>query len=281
MDLGLYARVLRRHKLVTLIGLGLTLLLTLAALVKVSGEGLTLRGTAIYESTTTILVSEAGFPWGRAKLEQIVTDKGAVLPRYGDPDRMQYLATLYANLSESDEVERLVSGSKKLPDPEEYIADVVRSLDGGALPLIEIRARAASEARAVQLANQVSTALRRSITRTQAGAGIPLESRVVLPVVARAEEAEVVQPRRPTKAVMAFLVGCMLTVGAAFLVDNVRGLRPEEQASQLEVVPVEVPRPVTELKRSESEVERSAPAAQVAGRPRWAPGEGRTKARRG
>ncbi len=238
MDLGLYWSVIRRHKVIALVGLFLALALAFLAAFSVSGDGVERRGSAVWEATSTLLVSQPGFPYGRSTLNEFVPAKGSPdsVPRFSDPVRVQYLAGLYAELAKGDDVRVLVRRAVGLPgiapidEPKDvkpkYDAMAGRAFDGTPLPTIVISGQWTSEAGAVSLTNAVTESVRKVITRQQDAASIKTDARIVLPVIERADDAKVVEPLRPTRPVMLFLLVLMLTVGVVFVVDNVRRTGP-------------------------------------------------------
>ena len=172
------------------------------------------------------------------------------------------MASLYAQLAESDRIERAVSRKLDVEKADYDAAQV--AVEGRALPLIKISAFETSPEGAAALANGISNALR-TLAREQGNNQVSGEGRVELRVVEAAEDAEVFQGVRLTKPVMLFLLVAMLTLGAAFVVDNYRGGRRSAQAwvsgepgSTLGIVRDEPERPLTE--------EDSYPVPEVAAR---------------
>jgi hypothetical protein len=213
VDLGLYVDVVRRHRRVAIAGLTLTLLAAFFSYFSLSSSGLAHRTPLTYVSNATLLVTEKGFPYGRASSATDVVD----LSRY------QYLATLYSNMATSDAVKRLVERHGKLIGGRTYGAAPGRSTDGTtALPVVVISAFDSSAPGARALAGQVATALRTVLERDQASAGIKPSARVLLTTVGSGSDARIFAPRRPTRPIMIFLLGLMVTFGLVFLIENLR-----------------------------------------------------------
>ena len=213
MDIGLYVDVVRRHRRVAIVGVTLTLLAAFFSYFTVSSSGLGHRTPLTYISNATLLVTEKGFPYGRAASNNDPVD----LTRY------QYLATLYANMATSDAVKRLVKRHGKLVGERTYGAAPGRSPDGTtALPVVVISAFDSSASGARALADQVASALRIVLERNQAIAGIKPAARVLLTTVDSGADAKVFEPRRPTEPIIIALLGLMLTFGLIFLLENLR-----------------------------------------------------------
>ena len=118
MDLALYARVAWRFRILVLVGALLGVVLATLSVGRVSLEGgpkITSRGEQ-WSSTATILVTQRGYPLGRAVYDEFErVDTGApepaVIPKYSDPSRFGTTALLYARLATSDAVRQLMRKS--------------------------------------------------------------------------------------------------------------------------------------------------------------------------
>lgn len=244
MDLRVYARVLWRFRL--LVGLGLVLGLSVALLATVRVEfgggapSFAYRQGEVWESQTTLFVTQRGFPWGRAVFDEVVpldqeglqreldeaTEGSGSVPRFADPGRFQALAVLYARLAESDQVRALLE--RRGPIRGTYDAVPVPSDDGnGILPFVLIRTLSDSPSAAEELAAGASTAFRTYLDRQQAASRIQPEKRVEVVVVQRPERATLFQARSMVRPMFIFVLVIALTVGLAFILDN---LRPRPRA---------------------------------------------------
>jgi capsular polysaccharide biosynthesis protein len=215
VDLITYWNVVKRQRRVVVIGLCAAAALALISVVKPAGTGLSWRSPPVYEGATTLLVAQPGLAEGRLTFEEI--------------SRMEYLASLYARLAESDRIVRAVSRNLDVEEAD-YEAAPLPGVEGRALPLIKISAFDTSPKRAVALANGTANALRTYVAREQGNNQASGKGRIEVRVVEAAEDAEVFQGVRLTRPVMLFLLVAMLTVGAAFVVDNFRGGRRPPQA---------------------------------------------------
>jgi hypothetical protein len=227
------------------VGLFAAAALAFISVMKISPSGLAWRSPPIYKASTTLLVTQPGSPYYRSTLDEFEpVPGGPPTPKFADPSRMEYLASLYARKADSDEIVQRVKRSFDTTNAK-WGATPLTGADGRALPFIEIGALEMSPAKAVALANAVSLALRELITSDQQRDRITGEDRVQLKVDKRAEKAEVFQGVRLTRPIMLFLLISIVTVVIAFLVDNVRGGRSGgaraggEGPTGLDIVPIE------------------------------------------
>jgi hypothetical protein len=216
MDLFEYGRVIRRQAFIVVLGLTITFALMFLSVVRVSGDGMVLRRPPIYQARSTLLVTKEGFPLGRA-----------ALPDYqgGDDARMQYLASLYAQLATSETVRTVIEhdGTRQpLPRASYDVTQLITPVTQGALPLIEVVGMSTSPGGAMAIANRVGAGLKRYILLNQNRVGTPQPQRVDLRVVTRADRAEVLQGVKLTTPIMLFMLGLIVTLACAFGRDNVR-----------------------------------------------------------
>ena len=245
MDLGLYLRVLWRFRALVAAGIAVSAGLALLTHVRVDFEGgapwLLYRTPLVWSSTSTVLVTEKGFPWGASSLQDVEAlnrgdePKG---PQYTDPNRFTSLALLYARLAKSDDVRQVVT-SKGGSGRSYAVAPLVQ--DGVALPMLTISAWSTSPERARFNAQLATDAFRSYIANKQQTNGIPPERRVRLEVVESAKPAKVTSGRSLVKPVFVLIVGLAATFALAFALENLRPRRPEVgvEATRFPVVPPE------------------------------------------
>ncbi len=234
MDLQLFARVLWRFKLLVVFGLILAMALAILSLVRVDRDGLTYRQTELWSSSTRLLVTQQGFPSGRLLAQDPSLDPAAEAARLGiplaDPNRLNNLTILYAELATSDPVLRQM----RLDGPirGKIIATPVVVQDGRyTLPLIDVIAISTSPLAAVNLSLRSAKAFQTYLTKQQQANKVPNGDRVVVEQVMRPRAAEIFQPRSKTMPVVIFLAVMFATVGLAFLLENLRPrARPGEPA---------------------------------------------------
>jgi hypothetical protein len=215
-------RVLWRFRVLLLAGFILASGLAFISYVKVTPHGLQYRKAEQWTSTSSILVTQTGFPLGRT-----------VLPtgnRFTNPSNLASAALLYSELATSDTVKALIL--RHGPIEGTYAAaPVTSSANGGfALPLIQITATATSPTAAERTASRASAALTAYIEQQETANAIPADQRIVLQPVVRPKQALLLQGRSKTRPVAAFVVIMLLFVILAFVLEN---LRPRIRAVEL------------------------------------------------
>jgi hypothetical protein len=255
VDLIAFWNVVKRRQRIVVIGLCIAGALALASMIKPTASGLAWRTPPVYDATATLLVTKPGFQG-----------------RLGDPtadlNTSSYLASqasFYAERAEGYQIAREAGSKAGIKDPTYDVARLAGS-DGTPLPLVQIHAYETTPGGAVAVANGVAKALRTYVSREQATNRISGENRLELQVFEPAREAEVFQGVKLTRPIMVFLLGALLTFGAAFVVDNLRGGRSVvkaeplgEQEAALGIVP-------NELEDEDDDEDEEPPAA----RGRWA-----------
>jgi hypothetical protein len=243
MDLQLYFRVLWRFRLIIVAGLLLAIVLATISLVKVTwADGsvkLTYRSPVYYQSQATIFVTQRGYPWGRSVFPSQPTTgrQGAstATSNYADPGRLAYLASVYAQLGTSDAVRAVM----RKDGPVRGKIDATPGFDernGSYQPYVYVSAIATEGALAVELANRAATAIRTVVRTQQLNAGIPANQQVALDLFSGARPPTVVAPRKKTLPIVMFLTVVLITVGLAFVLENIR-----PRALRIERVPDEKP----------------------------------------
>src|SRR5262245_61143016 len=189
MDLGLYARVLWRFRLLVVAGFILALALAILSMARVSPSGFTYRQSQLYESTTRLGVTQNGFPWGRLFATEPSKD-GAAVPMtpaeqaaklgipIADPNRFNNLAILYAELATSDPVRRLMLRDGPIGGKISAVPVVVQQ--NIVLPFIDLTAIARTPQGAIRLAQRSADALQNYIRDQQTANNVPSTDRVVI-----------------------------------------------------------------------------------------------------
>jgi hypothetical protein len=246
LDLRLWVSVLWRFRWLVAAGVLLAAAAAVLSLARVTLDGgkpsVSYRSDEVWQSTTTLLVTQQGFPWGRAVLDEMLkvqaegTDP-TLVPRYGDAGRYASLAAIYAELAKSDAVQRQVLAGAS--PGEKYDAQVV-SLPGGAgtLPMVGIAGYAASPERAEETANKAADAFLAYLSNEQALNRIPADKRIEVTVIKRAADAQVFASRSIVRPMFLSLLILMVFVGLAFVLEN---LRPRAGRGAATVVPADIP----------------------------------------
>jgi hypothetical protein len=156
MDLSLYGRVLWRFRWLVLSGILLAILLAVLSVAKVSSHGLSYRKHEVWQSSTRILLTQNGFPWGRAVVP--ASQPGAT----GGPGWLSGLTELYAQFANSDQVQELMLRDGAAKNWALTAAPVIASGSSSALPVIALAGSADSPADAVKATSRVSRSSQRS-----------------------------------------------------------------------------------------------------------------------
>jgi hypothetical protein len=239
MDLQLYFRVLWRFRLIILAGLLLAIVLATISLAKVTWANgsvkFTYRSQVYYQSQATIFVTQRGYPWGRSVFPSKPTtgSPGAVTSNYADPGRLAYLASVYAQLGTSDVVRAVMRKDGPLRGKIEAEPGFDER-NGSYQPYVYVSAVATDGATAVELANRAATAIRTVVRTQQLNANIPADQQVALDLFSGARPPTVLQPRKKTLPIVMFLTVVLITVGLAFVLENIR-----PRALRIERVPDE------------------------------------------
>jgi hypothetical protein len=242
VDLRLFAGVLWRFKFLVAAGLVLAVVLAVLSVCSVSTDGVAYRKPVLWSSTTRIGVTQEGFPWGRLLVpEELGRPENGVVPQ-ADPNRLNTLAALYAELATSDPVRRLMAQRGTIPLCEQEGASaagtspekcgklaatpVVVGDNRVALPFIDLTATAPSAKKAMKLAQDGADAFGTYIRTQQIANNVPADDRVIVEQLVEPKRAEVARPRSKTMPVVVFLAVMLATIGLAFLLENMRPPKP-------------------------------------------------------
>ncbi len=226
MDFRLYARVLWRFKLLVALGLLVAVALATLSLVRVSDGGIAYRQAELWSSTTRLGVTQNGFPEGRLLAQGSATpleDARRLGIPLADPNRLNTLAVLYAELATSDPVRRVLRRGG--PIRGKIVATPVVVGDSRTpLPLIDLMAIAKSRRAAVVLAQRSADALGTYVREQQSVNKVPNADRVIVQQLVRPKSPKIFQPRSKTMAVVVFLAVMFGTFGLVFVLENLRPL---------------------------------------------------------
>ncbi len=233
MDFRLYTRVLWRFKWLVLVGLVLAVALGGLSTVRITDDGVRYRQSELWSSTTRLGVTQTGFPWGRLLATE--PTPGEQAERLGiplaDPNRLNTLAVLYAELATSDPVRREMLEHGPL-NGKIVASPVVVGENRVMLPFIDLVAIATTPRGAAVLAQRAADAFRVFMEEQQQANRVPQADRVVVQQLVAPKRPKIFQPRSKTMPVVVFLGVMFGTVGLAFLLENLRPRRrePDEQA---------------------------------------------------
>lgn len=207
MDLNLYARVIWRFRVLVIGGFLLAIALTFLSMVRVSTQSphFAYRKPVKFSSTTILFASQAGYPYRSSPFAAV------------DPGTFAQIAS---NFATGDEVRSVLKLHGGLNGKIEAIAENDGS--GHALPFVDVTGIANSSRGAIALANRAAAALQRYVVNQQSAAGIDPSRRMGLSVVSEANKAVVSTPRAKALPVLVFVLIMALTIGTAFVLENLR-----------------------------------------------------------
>jgi hypothetical protein len=225
MDLERYFRVVWRFKQLIVIGLLLAIALSFLsyASVKLSGAGIDVqpRGNETWQAQSTLLITQDGFPYGRAVPRY--TDPGPAKQtpavQEGDQTRFAALSNVYSQLANSNTVQAAVKSH--VPVQGTVMAEAAVDPNGAPLPLVTIKTTARTAAEASTLARGATLTFRDYVSRRQTEAGIAASERVVLQVLESGGNQQLLSPRKKTLPALIFMAVLAATLALAFVLENV------------------------------------------------------------
>ena len=246
MDLARHASVLWRFRGVTVAGIGLAIAIALLTSYKVTLTGITPRGSETWSATSSILVTQPGFPEGRVTLPQQQIDDAVTAggqqasekfsaPKdqveFADPGRLAALGDLYSRFLTSDEVLRRVP---ERPAAGQVVASPFAGNQAGQLlPVIELKTMAPTGAMANRINVNTYKALLEYLEDRQAANQISTARRVELKLIV-APKVALVSGRKPTASVLAFLLVLLGTVAFTHLLEALRTRRQDKALASIE-----------------------------------------------
>lgn len=242
MELRRHIHVFSKFRTLIIAGAVLGAVLATLALARPqldAGRPLAWRSAETFTSTSRLLITQRGFPEGRATFNeqpagqaggsaQASTDQQVFAP----PDRLAGLATMYSYLLSSAQVRSLMPGP---PAVDRIIASVITTgQTASALPLISLATTADSAAGAQQLNRDAYRALTRYLEAHQSRTHTPEGQRAQVDVL-NPPTAGVSSGRSYTPALIAFLLTITAAVSLAYVLEN---LRPswKAESGELEVL---------------------------------------------
>jgi hypothetical protein len=223
MDIRYHLRILGRWRIILAGGLVLATLLAILVTFKVTPGGLEWRSQASFTSLSKVIVTQPGFPWGRATLPgsdptQPIAPSGRKLEAFAPPERFNDLAVIYSYLAQSDSVQELIT-----PDPLEdqiTVFPIANEATGDLLPLLQIETAANSKEASKTLNSAVVSALRRYLERNVRENDVPAAERVQLEVLNPPKAGTLIGGRSLTLSVIVWLLAMAATFVAVYVLEN-------------------------------------------------------------
>jgi hypothetical protein len=241
MNLERHLRVLWRRRFLVASGVLLAAALAFLTAYDVSGGHPKRRGSEVWSSSSQILVTQKGFPWGRVTLPDASLDgKTATNPsdlsaqdriRYADPTRFVNLALLYSVISHSDDVRSRLPGN---PNPDQIQTTLLDPTNSGNsyLPIIQLTTRASTPGQATVLNSQTFDGLRSLLTDQQKSNGISGANRVLLTVLSQPSAPVIVEGRSMTSSILAFMLVIIATVAFAHIAEAISMARSRRATAE-------------------------------------------------
>jgi len=239
MDLRRHLQVVWRFRRIVAGGLVLATAVAIFASFHVSTSGLTWRSDQTFTSTSTLFVTQTGFPWGRVTLPSATLEtegvtgnegtddsetSGQKRREYGAPERFSDLAVVYSYIARSDQVRGLVMPR---PQPDQIVITPVTNPSTGAnLPLLLMETHATDQVTATNLNKGVISALRKYLEEEQEASDITEDERVRVQVLNPPADAGVTEGRTYMASVVLFIMVMVATLAVVYLLENLRLNRP-------------------------------------------------------
>jgi hypothetical protein len=213
MDLRLYLRVVSRFRYLVIAGLVLAVALAFLAMFRVGPNGISYRSQKTFRASETLLITS--------------NDPNA------DPNAGGAVAPLYAQFANSGIVRALIVEGE--PVQGSYVAFPI--VNGSAtLPILEIDATGPTGPGASMLATRASKALGAYLAKWQQQKQIPEVRRNQLQRLS-APRAVVAKGRSLTVPIVVFLGVLVVTLGIAFILENLKPRPPASPIRELEPAP--------------------------------------------
>ena len=214
MDLPLYLRVLSRHRTVLIAGFVVAVLLATLSYYRVDTSGivpkLTPRKAEVWQSQANVFLTQQGFPAGSQR-------------KFTDAARFTGLASLYAQLAQSDQVRaRIEKTGGRLDGAFEAIPVVDNTSGPSPLPLVALFGKAGTRAEARTTLERGLAGFIGYVKSSQEAAGIPAKQRIELSILNAPSQAILIEPRKKTLPVVVFLAILMASIAVVFILENSR-----------------------------------------------------------
>jgi hypothetical protein len=231
VELERHLGVFWRHR--RLLGIAVLLGFVLAFVAAFKVPEMKRRGDTVYSSTSTIMVTQSGFPWGRVILPGSADVPGTTdTPTTGDaaakadnqvdfadPGRFSNLATVYSILAHSDAI-RLRLKDKVKPEQITAAPLDVNGRGDQFLPMIDITTTAATAAGAFDLNSKVMKSLDDYLVEQQDAANVPRRQRVELNTINKPTGPSMVEGPSFAPPMLAFLLALIAGVSVCYILEN-------------------------------------------------------------
>jgi hypothetical protein len=231
VELERHLGVFWRHR--RLLGIAALLGVVLAFVAAFKVPEMKRRGETVYSSTSTIMVTQAGFPWGRVVLPGSADVPGATdAPTTGDsssksdnqidfadPGRFSNLATVYSILAHSDEIRLRL----KQKVTSEQITAAPLDVNGRGdqfLPMIDITTTDKTAAAAFDLNSATIKALNDYLVEQMDSNNVPRRQRVELTTINKPTPPILVEGPSFAPPMLAFLLAIIAGISVCYILEN-------------------------------------------------------------
>ncbi len=216
MDARLFLAVLSRSKWLVLAGalLGAVLAVLAYGTPSLSGGTPTLkpRGTEVWQSESQLLITQPGFPYGRAGFVNQPT--------------LAALSPVYATLANGSAVQAEIAQRLDIGRPGVTgSVQATEALDVGTssgLPFVNLIATAPTRNGAVHLVDGAALILQAYVARLQTAGGVPAKQRIELAIVKSGTGTTMVRGPKASVAILVFLAVLIATLALVFLKEGAR-----------------------------------------------------------
>jgi hypothetical protein len=235
VDITQHLAVLSRWRKVILASIFLGVIVAALFMIKVPPKDgkLDWRRPEKWQSTSRILVTQSGFPWGRTTLpggtaatpdlntplsgKKVEADPST--PDYADPSRLSLLAIIYSFISQSNTIGDI--SAKQLPPGGTVTALPLNNNQAGALPIIELTTTGYSKAAASALNQERSRALADYLARQQQANDVPDGQRVKLAVLNK-PEAKMISSHGMALGFALIFLALAAGIAASYVLESLR-----------------------------------------------------------
>jgi hypothetical protein len=225
MNLRRHAAILWRYRFIVAGSFILAVTMAVLAVCQVNGTKLSWRAQETFSSTSTLLVTQHGFPEGRILLgdptqpldqeKQTGADKSE---QFGDPNRFSSLAVVYSYFAQSEQVRAIM---RPVPKPDQVIVTpVTAGPNQSVLPLLTLTTTANSALDAKQLNRSAISALTTYLGDQQKQGKVARDNRVELQTLNPPSTPIVTIGRSKTPAIVAFVLVMAAGLALAYCLDN-------------------------------------------------------------
>jgi hypothetical protein len=230
VELERHLGVFWRHR--RLLGIAALLGFALAFLAAFKVPEMKRRGDTVYSSTSTIMVTQPGFPWGRVVLPGSASVGGTTDTTTGesssksgnpidfaDPSRFSNLATVYTILVQSDAIR---SRLKEKLKPEQITAAPldVNGRGDQFLPMVNITTTGETAAAAFDLNSATIKALDGYLVEQMDAGDVPSRQRVQLQTINKPSSPILVEGPSFAPPMLAFLLAIIAGVSVSYILEN-------------------------------------------------------------